>query len=261
MPALLLLCMAGCQSLQVTTRRDAIRSLTAEKSFAKIAPGHFLMGSPPGRGGSAAAGLQQESPQHRVSITCGFEIGRYEVTQKQWEAVMISNPSAFKGPELPVTNVSWRDVQEFLARLRMLDARFVYRLPTEAEWEYACRAGGSGPFSDEAVATDLQRVAWHEANSLNRPHAVGHLQPNGWGLYDIHGNVWEWVQDWYDINYYRRSPAENPQGPPSGQSKVQRGGSWQSPAGQCRAAVRGYSLPAERNNLTGFRLARVPRKI
>ncbi|MFN0087046.1 MAG: formylglycine-generating enzyme family protein [Blastocatellia bacterium] len=279
--AAFLVCIAACQSLEATTRRDAIQSLIAKENFARIAPGEFLMGSPPGRSGDWAESERQESPQHRVSITCEFEIGRYEVTQRQWEGVMSLNPSAFKGAHLPVTNVSWRDVQAFLGRLRMLDARYSYRLPTEAEWEYACRAESDGHFSgeeppaknktpagsskalapeeEERMTSNLRRMAWYEANSLNRPHAVGQLQANGWGLFDIHGNVWEWVQDWHDINYYRWGPAEDPQGPASGQSKVQRGGGWQSPAKQCRAAARGFLLPVERNNLTGFRLVRVRR--
>lgn len=259
------LSISACQSVNVSVQQAALKSLRDEKNYAKIPPGAFLMGLAVAE--PAAGNSLQELPQHRVVLTRAFEIGRHEVTQRQWEAVMSSNPSAFKGSELPVTNVSWKDVQEFLARVNKLDAQFTWRLPTEAEWEYACRAGSDDqPLLETAAAkesqaafeTNLRRQAWYEANSLNRPHAVGQLQPNAWGLYDIQGNVWEWVGDWYDINYYRRSPAEDPQGPPSGQSKVQRGGSWQSPARHCGAAVRGFSLPVERNNMTGFRLVRVP---
>ncbi len=248
----------ACQSAQMAARQTALRALRGEAGYVRIAPGAFLMGAPESE--PRARRAQQEAPSHRVVLTCPFEIGRFEVTQRQWEAVMNANPSAFKGPELPVTNVSWKDVQEFLHRLNRLDPEYAYRLPTEAEWEYACRAGGSeAAESEAALEASLRQRAWYEANSLNRPHAVAQLQPNGWGLYDMQGNVWEWVEDWYDLNYYRRSPPENPPGPPTGQSRVLRGGSWQSTAQQCRATARNASLPVERNNLTGFRLVRVPR--
>ncbi|MGH9849362.1 MAG: formylglycine-generating enzyme family protein, partial [Blastocatellia bacterium] len=206
--------------------------------------------------------------------------------QEQWQAVIGANPSSFKGSKMPVTNVSWNDAQEFISRLQAHDDRYTYRLPTEAEWEYACRAGSSGNFSGEdfkepekqkdrnkamkgnkpapegaeEYAKNLKAMGWYDANAFNHPHPVGQLKPNAWGLYDMHGNVREWCQDWYDSNYYKTSPAEDPPGPPSGATKVNRGGSWQAPASMCRSAARSYDLPTERNSLIGFRLVRVKRE-
>jgi formylglycine-generating enzyme required for sulfatase activity len=247
--ALLVLLCASCKASWSSSNATVIAALTGDGGFVRIEPAAFLMGA----GHEEAARTGRQQPRRRVAITRAFEIGRCEVTQRQWQAVMGSNPSAFKGVELPVTNVSWNDVQEFLARLHTLDARRKYRLPTEAEWEMACRAGGAGETGGEALA----EFAWFESNSLNRPHPVGRLKPNAWGLYDMQGNVGEWVQDWYDRDDYRTGAVENPQGPGAGQSKVHRGGGWQSKAAECGAAARGHSLPAERNHLTGFRLVRV----
>ncbi len=222
----------------------------------------------------ANAAEASERPQHRDLITRPFEIGNYEVTQGQWQAVMGSNPSSFKGPKLPVTNVSWNDAMEFIARLQTFDQNHTYRLPTEAEWEYACRAGSAGDFSGEEFKPPgknepnrtpeedekiLQTIGWFSANAFNHPHPVGQLKPNAWGLHDMHGNVREWCQDWYDASYYKTSSAEDPPGPPSGAMKVNRGGGWQSPAYVCRSAARRYNLPTERNSLIGFRLVRVRR--
>jgi formylglycine-generating enzyme required for sulfatase activity len=276
---LFLLCSSlACKSVTSTPAQEALDSLRDESSYVKVKPGEFLMGSPDEGKGAASS----ERPQHPVRISREHEMGKYEVTQRQWEAVMGSNPSAFKGIGLPVTNVSWNDAQEFIKRLQTHDGKFTYRLPTEAEWEYACRAGSTGAFAGEDWKETLERrrrkketgkgktetqslewtkhlepMAWFDANSLERPHPVGRLAPNAWGLHDMHGNVWEWVEDWYDPNYYKNSPAEDPPGPAAGQSKVHRGGSWQSPVWNCRAAFRGFALPAERNTLTGFRLVRV----
>ncbi len=260
---------------------DALAVLLSEGNYVKVKPGSFLMGAAPEETDASA----DERPQHRVTITKEFEIGRTEVTQKQWQAVMGSNPSVFKGPDLPVINISWNDVQDFLRILQEADDKHRYRMPTEAEWEYACRAGSTGPYAGEesmpvasnaranrtafkelaarqqerqsAMRERLKESAWFEANSQNRPHAVAMLKPNAWGLHDMHGNVWEWVADWHDRRAYGKNPAEDPKGPAEGQSRVQRGGSWQSTADACRAAHRNAALPVERNHLTGFRLVRV----
>jgi formylglycine-generating enzyme required for sulfatase activity len=282
--------LAGCQTpSSPATGKDEIDLLLKDENYVKISPGDFLMGSPPGPGRPRAAAddlENRERPQHRALITKPFEMGKYEVTQEQWQAVIGANPSAFKGPKTPVTNVSWNDAQEFINRLQTHDDRYTYRLPTEAEWEYACRAGSSGNFSGEdfkeperqkgrnktmkgnkpapedveEYAKNLKEMGWYDANAFNHPHPVGRLKPNAWGLYDMHGNVREWCQDWYDSNYYKTSPAEDPPGPPSGATKVNRGGSWQAPAVMCRSTARSYDLPTERNSLIGFRLVRVKRE-
>jgi formylglycine-generating enzyme required for sulfatase activity len=273
--------LASCQTATSSiTERSGLDSLLESGSYASIPAGEFLMGSPnqPNRLARNARPANtpeaSERPQHRVLITRPFDIGKYEVTQEQWQAVMGSNPSSFKGPKLPVTNVSWNDAMEFIARLQSFDEKHTYRLPTEAEWEYACRAGSAGDFSGEEFKPPgknepgrtpeedekiLQTIAWFSANAFNHPHPVGQLKPNAWGLFDMHGNVREWLQDWYDASYYKTSPAEDPQGPMSGAMKVNRGGGWQSPAYICRSAARGHDLPTERNSLIGFRLVRVRR--
>jgi len=284
-----LISLAGCRTPSApVTGKDEIDLLLNDENYVKINPGEFLMGSPakPGRPGAAADDLEsRERPQHRALITKPFEMGKYEVTQEQWQAVIGANPSSFKGPKMPVTNISWNDAQEFINRLQTHDGRYTYRLPTEAEWEYACRAGSTGNFSgeelkapekpkdrnkatkrsepmatDDEYAKNLKAMGWYDANAFNHPHPAGQLQPNAWGLYDMHGNVREWCQDWYDSNYYKTSPAEDPPGPPSGAMKVNRGGSWQTPASMCRSAARSYDLPSERNSLIGFRLVRVKRE-
>jgi formylglycine-generating enzyme required for sulfatase activity len=170
-----------------------------------------------------------ENPRHRVQITKGFEIGKYEVTQAQWLALMPNNPSTHKGDNLPVETVSKLDAQEFIAKLNMSNARndgYVYRLPTEAEWEYAARAGMDAPYSGP-----LDEVAWYGANSGDETHPVGQKKPNAWGLYDTQGNVREWVSDLYSANYYSTSPAADPTGPapgarggPGGRGQGGRGG-------------------------------------
>lgn len=242
-----------------------VQALYDGNGFVRIPPGEFLMGSRDGGG--------DERPVHRVRISRGFEMGKFEVTQAQWEAVMGSNrdaharsekesgaqgepvvsdnPSHFKGPTLPVEKVSWDEVQQFLRQLNKLDSRHTYRLPTEAEWEYACQAG-----STKDDAGSLDRVGWYRANSGGQTQPVGQKQPNAWGLYDMHGNVLEWVQDWYGNNYYRNGPATDPQGPGSGSYRVYRGGSWYASAADCRAAFRSFDLPGNRYYSLGLRLVR-----
>lgn len=216
-----------------------------DKDFVRVSAGEFMMGSERG---------DDEKPVHRVRISQGFELGKYEVTQAQWEAVMGQNPSHFKGASLPVGSVSWEDVQRFLERLNEKDDSFVYRLPTEAEWEYACRAGSSGDY-----AGSLDAMAWYEGNSGKETHPVGQKQPNAWGLYDMHGNVWEWVQDWYGESYYGGSPMTDPRGPGTGSDPVMRGGSWHHLAVGCRSAIRGDDAPGDRDVYLGFRLVRALR--
>ena len=185
----------------------------------------------------------------RVLISKAFELQTREVTQAQWQAVMGSNPSSFKGPDLPVEKVSWDDAQAFIAKLNAKNDGYRYRLPTEAEWEYAARAGTTGPY-----AGDLDAMAWYEQNSGRTTHPVGTKAANAWGLYDMHGNVWEWVQDW-DGNY-DASAVTDPVGPSSGSYRVLRGGSWRHESQYCRSADRNSSSPGYRGYFLGLRLLR-----
>jgi formylglycine-generating enzyme required for sulfatase activity len=215
--------------------------------FVRIPAGEFDMGCSPGD----RECYDDEKPQHHVRIRTSFEIGKYLVTQTMWKSVMGSNPSRFKGPGLPVETVSWNDVQEFLQRLNARNDGYHYRLPTEAEWEYAARAG-----SMPVRYGNLDAIAWYWGNSGKETHPVGQMQPNAWGLYDMLGNVWEWVQDWYDQNFYQHSPDTDPQGPSTGQHRVLRGNSWDSGSGGVRVSVRGWDEPDDRNYGSGFRCVR-----
>jgi formylglycine-generating enzyme required for sulfatase activity len=215
-----------------------------------------------------------EKPRHRVQITRPFYLGVYEVTQGQYRAVTGENPSHFKGSDdLPVEKVSWNDAIGFCNKLSERDGLKPYyrsgageksggdgyRLPTEAEWEYACRAGSKTRycFGDDAAA--LGEYAWYDGNSGNKTHPVGQKHPNRFGLYDMHGNVWEWCLDNYDAEYYKQPNAPDPRGPSSSAAwRVFRGGSWYSTGGICRSAIRNWISPEFRNLYMGFRVARVP---
>ena len=215
--------------------------------FVPVPAGEFMMGC----SSSDGACRDNEKPAHRVRIARPFQIQKYEVTQDQWRDVMSANPSEHEGDNLPVQNVSWNDIEEFLKRLNARGDGFRYRLPTEAEWEYAARAGKTGPYPDP-----VDDIAWHRANSGLAPHPVGTKQPNAWGIYDMNGNVWEWVSDWFDATYYASSPAANPGGPSSGSQHVVRGGSFSDPAVMARVSNRFGVTPAFGNYDLGFRLVR-----
>jgi formylglycine-generating enzyme required for sulfatase activity len=218
--------------------------------FALIPAGEFQMGS--------VNGFDDERPVHTVRISKLFYLGIHEVTQGQWEAVMGNNPSQFKGDaNRPVETVSWELVQKFIDKLNTREGGTQYRLPTEAEWEYAARAGSTTAYSFGDDISQLGKYAWFAGNANNTTHPVGKLQPNAWGLYDMHGNVWEWVQDWYGT--YTAEPVTDPQGPTSGSYRVFRGGSWCRDAGTCRSACRGHNAPGSRHGLLGFRLLRTAR--
>ncbi len=198
---------------------------------------------------------------HRVTLKQGFYMQTTEVTQKQWKDVMGDNPSYFKecGDDCPVESVPWNDVQRFIEKLNLDSARLpvgersrTYRLPTEAEWEYAARAGSQTAYCFGDDAADLGNYAWYAENSDIKTHPVAQKQPNKWGLYDMHGNVWEWCQDWYGD--YPSGDVADPVGPDSGSVRVFRGGGWGDLAQYCRSALRlGYS-PDFRNFNLGFRL-------
>ena len=218
--------------------------------FVLLPAGTFQMGS------DDSDAYDDEKPVHTVHITQPFYLGKYEVTQGQWQAVTGNNPSNFKGdPNRPVESVSWDDVQEFIRRLNSREGGATYRLPTEAEWEYAARAGSQTRWSFGDEASQLGRYAWYDGNAGRQTHPVGQLQPNPWGLYDMHGNVWEWVQDWYGS--YASGAAVDPAGPASGSGRVYRGGGWDFTARGCRSANRGVDEPGFRLDSLGFRLLRV----
>ncbi|MDR3358276.1 MAG: formylglycine-generating enzyme family protein [Desulfovibrio sp.] len=232
---------------------------TADDIDAIALPGGALLG---GRDIMKKIGSDTEKPAHKVSISKPFYLGRYEVTQAQWMAVMGDNPSSFEGRSNPVDGVDWGAAQEFIKRLNQLEGHNRYRLPTEAEWEYAARGGTDtmfffkNPKTLEEAERQLDAYAWFRKNSGKTTHPVGQKKPNPYGLYDVYGNVWEWVQDWFDEEYYSNSPDSDPKGPPSGYSRVFRGGTFESKSLNCRSAER-YDLtmgPFRTSNF-GFRLA------
>jgi formylglycine-generating enzyme required for sulfatase activity/tRNA A-37 threonylcarbamoyl transferase component Bud32 len=215
--------------------------------------GTFTMGCTSEQSGCG----DDEKPAHTVSLS-SFSIGKYEVTQAQWRAVMGDNPSDFSGCDrCPVEQVSWDDVQKFISKLNQLTGKR-YRLPTEAEWEYAARGGSRSNGYQYSGSNNIGSVAWYEGNGGNKTHTVGSKSPNELGIYDMTGNVWEWCSDWYDANYYKSSPSSNPKGPSSGNGRVLRGGSWYFDAEYCRVANRYYSTPSARYYSIGFRLLLVP---
>ncbi len=205
-------------------------------NFVLIRPGSFMMGD--------ENGDDDEKPVHKVTISKPFYLGKFEVTQQQWQAVMGSNPSHFRGAKNPVDRVSWEACQAFIKRLneKFPHAHVKFGLPTEAEWEYACRAGSTSRYSFGDREKKLAEYGWFADNAGGTTHPVGQKKPNAWGLYDMHGNVWEWCADWYDGGYYSRSPPTDPTGPTAVTSRVLRGGSWSDPAAYCRSSCR-YCLP------------------
>jgi len=214
----------------------------------------FVKGGCFDMGDTFGDGYSNEKPVHEVCVD-DFYMGRYEVTQKEWEAVMGGNPSYFDGcGNCPVEQVAWHDIQEFIRKLSRKRGR-IYRLPTEAEWEYAARGRGRrsrwAGTSDESA---LGEYAWYSGNSGGRTHPVGHKKPNAIGLYDMTGNVWEWVSDRYGEDYYEESLRNNPKGPSGGSDRVWRGGSWYNGPGLVSATHRFVSSPSYMDSYTGFRL-------
>jgi formylglycine-generating enzyme required for sulfatase activity len=214
-----------------------------------ITGGTFQMGS--------TDGGSDEEPVHSVTLS-DFEISKYPVTQKLWRDIMGVDPPKlrFKGcDQCPVERVSWDDVQEFLKKLNARTGK-TYRLPTEAEWEYAARGGNQSQGYEYSGSNDLKEVGWYRENAGGKTHPAGRLKPNELELYDMSGNVWEWCSDWYGSDYYKNSPLSNPAGPDIGLVRVFRGGSWGSDPQYCRVAYRSYGTPSDRDSNVGFRLAR-----
>ncbi|MFZ2419419.1 MAG: formylglycine-generating enzyme family protein [Smithellaceae bacterium] len=243
----------GAADWELTTSGGAFTDVATGMPFAFVKGGCYQMGDTFGDGG------KDEKPVHDVCVS-DFYMGKHEVTQGQWKRIMGNNPSSFSscGDNCPVENVSWNDVQNFIGKLNSRTGKR-YRLPTEAEWEYAARSGGkSEKWSGTSSESSLGDYAWYISNSGRRTHPVGQKQPNGLGLHDMSGNVWEWCQDWYGSNYYGGSGRDNPVGPSSGSYRVVRGGCWINLAAYARAADRSWSRPVNRDRLLGFRLALPP---
>lgn len=236
--------------------------------FVPIPSGFFLMGAADTESGVG----RNEKPRHPVTISKAFYLGQYEVTQKQWEMVMgnkvfsmprsypgrwdslINQPGRFAANEKPAT-VSWNDAQAFISRLNKIEDHHRYRLPTEAEWEYACRAGTTTAYSFGDDTRQLGRYAWHgEDFATGSIHPVGKKEPNSWGLYDMHGNVWEWVQDYYSTNAYLANLQVDPTGPLTGIERVVRGGSWHLTATDWRSAFKKGYEQDYRGISIGFRV-------
>ncbi len=237
------------QKLQATTAGSQVNlplTDTLAQAFALIPAGSFTMGNP-----SSEKGRSGDECQVEASLSKPFWLAKTEVTQAQWEAVIGGNPSFFKGPNLPVENVSWEDAQAYIVKLNekgILPEGWKFALPTEAQWECACRAGENGPYSGGS----LEEVGWYEGNSGSETHEVGQKKPNAWGLHDMHGNVWEWCADWYDETL---KGGVDPTGPTSGVNRVFRGGSWFLHAVLCRADSRITLISGLHNHGQGFRPA------
>ncbi len=229
-----------------------------------VAPGRFRMGSPVEEAGRS----NDEGPQTEVTISRGFWLGIVPLTQEEWKAIaadvsgLNAEPSCFRGNRLPVEQVSWDDCQEWLQELNKLEGGrlphgFQYRLPTEAEWEFACRAGTSSRFHFGEGDDQLGDFAWYSGNSGNQIHAVGEKKPNGWGFYDMHGDVWEWCEDRYGGPLSGGSVTD-PKGPVFGTTRVLRGGSWGVAPSCCRSAYRVWNRSDYRDYTMGFRIALAP---
>ena len=222
-----------------------------DMKFVLIPAGTFTMGSSldePGR--------NDDEKQHEVRISKPFYLQATEVSQGQWKKVMGDNPSKFKncGDDCPVENVYWEDAQKFIRKLNQMESTNKFRLPTEAEWEYACRAGTETAYSFGDKMDKLGEYGWYLDNSERLTHPGGEKKPNAWGLYDMHGNVQEWCQDWYGD--YSSNLVIDPKGPDKGYQRVLRGGSWSSSSRLVRSGLRSRSSPRHRINTRGFRVAR-----
>jgi len=223
-------------------------------------PGSFMMGSPENE-----LGRSPKEILHEVTLTKGYWLGKYPVTQEQYTAVMSDNPSYFNGDKLPVESVSWQRAIDFCTKLTEMERKserlpkgYKYTLPTEAQWEYACRAGTSGALNsgkdlkNKEKCPEMEELGWYRSNCLGT-HPVGEKQSNAWGFYDMHGNVWEWCLDWFGD--YSSTAMKDPTGPDKGTVRIVRGGGWYSCADSCRSAFRHYFGPSYSSSIRGFRVA------
>ena len=233
--------------------------------YVSIPAGSYLMGD-------VEFGTIIERPAHQVSVSA-FEMGVMEITQERYQSITGINPSYFMGEDLPVQGVSWYDAASFCNQLsekagltpcydeNTFECNYSsngFRLPTEAEWEYACKAGSETAYYTGNDESDLDVAGWYSNNSNETPHPVGQKLPNGFGLYDMHGNVWEWCNDWYSEDYYATSPTDDPTGPESGTYKMERSGSWYNGCWGCRSTYRVKHLPSFLHDALGFRVIRRP---
>jgi formylglycine-generating enzyme required for sulfatase activity len=246
-----LMALSGCSKNSAGSKEPHAGTVVKNSSgmeFAYVPAGSFQMGS--------GNGDPNEQPVHQVSFARGFYVGRYEVTQAQWQKVMGNNPSTFSscGENCPVEQVSWDEVQEFIKKLNAQTDGYQYRLPSEAEWEYACRAGTTGDY-----AGDPNSMAWYTSNADYKTHPVGQKQANAWGLYDMHGNVSEWVMA-YQYNNYDGAPTDgSARSKAVSDDRMQRGGSWTFDAKRLRSAQRSEAPHDYRWKDIGFRLVAVSR--
>ena len=249
-----------------TAAAGTVRKNSIGMELVYIPPGEFMMGSSESDvdeslyiakrdyAEAKRENFDDEKPQHRVRLSNGYWLGKYEVTQAQWRAVMGDSPSHFKDCDTcPVEKVSWDDIRVFLGKINQKKDGFEYRLPTEAEWEYAARDGTKTLYGGNG---NLDEMGWYGKNSGSKTHPVGQKQANSFGLYDMHGNVWEWCEDWY--GGYASGDATDPTGAASGQYRVLRGGSWNHYANYTRSAIRSRDAPSIRFNFNGFRVAARP---
>ncbi len=213
--------------------------------FILIRPGSFMMGS--------ENGTTDEKPVHKVTFKQPFYLAKFLITQAQWQQVMGANPSQVKGPKLPVENVSWNDCQSFISKLQAKLPGRKFGLPTEAQWEYACRADSATEYASGETDRNAGAYAWYAGNAGGKTHPVGEKKPNAWGLHDMQGNVWQWCSDWYGV-FYPDDDGIDPQGWPSGSVRVLRGGCWSSTPDLLRSACRRSREPETRSLYVGFRL-------
>ena len=257
----LVVAMASHVPIHAQPKKDPPKNFTNSigMKFVWIPAGTFMMGSP-----KEEIDRHKNEIPHKVTLTKGFYMGVYSVTQEQWKQIMGNNPSGFKGEKnLPVETASWEDCQEFIKKLRGKDKK-PYRLPTEAEWEYSCRAGTKTPFSfGETISTDQANYNGNftygdgkKGVDRKKTTPVGSFPANAWGLHDMHGNLWQWCQDWY--GEYPQKDVVDPQGPEKGEGRVLRGNSWLFSPQFCRSAYRSWDVPGRRCDLCGLRVCFCP---
>jgi formylglycine-generating enzyme required for sulfatase activity len=246
----------GCSNKKdESLKKSYVNSIGME--FVLIPSGSFSLGADD----NIESGYEYEKPKHNVVISKSFYIGKYEVTQEEWERVMGYNPSKFKGAKKPVEHISWYDAKIFLSKLNAMENNALYRLPTEAEWEYAARATPGSKYSFGNDEARLDSYAWYYlpsndkvSNKTMQTNFVGEKKPNRWGLYDIHGNVWEWTEDWYDPQFYSKSSKKDPQNYVSSNRVAIRSGSWINSANFLRSAARNHQLAIYKGDDVGMRV-------